>query len=139
VFEQYARDGKLTIEYRQFPLNMHKNAYRNAIAALCSAEQGKYMEAKDALYAQEIAKRDAPVSDSERVATLTAVGVDKSSLESCLGGNIFQAQVDADLAYGDKMNVNGTPSIFFNGKKLDLGAVRDPAGLAKFLDKILAE
>lgn len=135
VFEKYARDGKLTIEYRQFPLNMHKNAYRNAIAALCSAEQGKYMEAKDALYAQEIAKKDAPVSDTERIATLMAVGVEKSSLESCLGGNIFQTQVDDDLAYGEQMNVNGTPSIFLDGKKLDLGAVRDPVSLAKFLDQ----
>ena len=39
IFEEYAASGKLTIEFRQFPLTMHKNAMGDALAALCSAEQ----------------------------------------------------------------------------------------------------
>ena len=62
----------LTITYRQFPLtNMHKNAYRDALAALCGAEQGKYMETKKAIYTLEIEKKEARVSDADRIKALT--------------------------------------------------------------------
>jgi hypothetical protein len=46
---------------------MHKNAERDALAALCSSEQGKYMGYKKALYALEESKSGAKVSDEDRV------------------------------------------------------------------------
>jgi hypothetical protein len=49
---------------------MHKNAYRDALAALCGAEQGKYMETKKALYAMEESKSEAKVSDEDRIKAL---------------------------------------------------------------------
>jgi len=54
IFEEYANSGKLTIIYKQFPLTqIHKNAFGDAAAALCAAEQGKYIPYKKALYALE--------------------------------------------------------------------------------------
>ena len=50
---------------------MHKNAYRDALAALCGAEQGKYMETKKAIYTLEIEKKEARVSDADRIKALT--------------------------------------------------------------------
>lgn len=58
VFIEYAKAGKLRIEYRQYPLtHIHKNAYRDALAVLCGAEEGKFEEAKRALYDLEITKK----------------------------------------------------------------------------------
>jgi protein-disulfide isomerase len=74
AFEAYAASGKTTITYKQFPLtSIHPNAYRDAIAALCVAEQGKYMDGKKALYALEKKKAGAKVSDEDRINALTAV------------------------------------------------------------------
>lgn len=57
IFEEFASKGYLLITYKQFPLtSIHPNAERDAVAALCSAEQGKYSEYKKALYALEEAK-----------------------------------------------------------------------------------
>lgn len=57
IFEDYAKSGKLTITYKQYPLtSIHKNALRDSIAALCAAEQGQYMDYKKNLYALEEAK-----------------------------------------------------------------------------------
>jgi protein-disulfide isomerase len=54
LLESYAASGKVTITYKQFPLTgIHQNAYRDAIAGLCAAEQGKYMEYKKTLYSLE--------------------------------------------------------------------------------------
>lgn len=74
LLESYASSGKVILEYRQFPLtNIHKNAYRDALAALCGAEAGKYMEMKKALYALEEVKSGATVSDDERIETAKSV------------------------------------------------------------------
>ena len=70
ILKEYAEKGQLIIQYRQFPLDMHKNAFRDAMAALCGAEQGKYMEAKSAIYALEISKSGGKVSDAERIDAL---------------------------------------------------------------------
>ena len=70
---ELANEGTIRIEYRQFPLPMHKNAYRDAMAALCGAEQGKYMEAKSAIYTLEISKKESPVTDANRVDTLSTI------------------------------------------------------------------
>jgi protein-disulfide isomerase len=57
ILEEYASKGYLTIVYKQYPLTrIHANALGDAVAALCSAEQGKYMDYKKALYALEEAK-----------------------------------------------------------------------------------
>jgi protein-disulfide isomerase len=40
IFEEYVSKGYVMITYKQFPLtNIHKNAERDALAALCSSEQ----------------------------------------------------------------------------------------------------
>ncbi len=40
VFENYAKEGYLHITYKQYPLTgMHKNAERDALAALCVSSQ----------------------------------------------------------------------------------------------------
>ena len=58
VFEDYASRGYLKIVYKQYPLtSIHPNAERDAIAALCAAEEGKYMDYKKALYALEDQKK----------------------------------------------------------------------------------
>jgi protein-disulfide isomerase len=73
ILESYAGSGKLQIEYRQFPLQMHKNAKRDALAALCGAEQGKYMDYKKSLYDMEERKSEpnATISDADRVQAAT--------------------------------------------------------------------
>lgn len=74
LLESYAASGMTTLTFKQFPLTtIHVNAYRDAIAGLCAAEQDMYMPAKKALYAMEKAKAGAKVTDAERISTLVAV------------------------------------------------------------------
>jgi protein-disulfide isomerase len=47
AIEWFAEKWQVKIIYRQYPLvSIHKNAQRDALAALCAQEQGKYMEYK---------------------------------------------------------------------------------------------
>ena len=139
LFKSYADKWQLVIQYRQFPLDMHKNAFRDAMTALCGAEQGKYMEAKIALYALETMKSGGKVSDTERIDTLAKAWLDKEKLSVCLTSEAFKGQVDADLAYGEWLRVNGTPTLFLDGKKIDMSVFRDTEGFTTFLDTLLSK
>ena len=134
IFEELAKAGKLTITFRQFPLSMHKNARGDAIAALCSAEQGKYMEYKKALYSLEKTKSGKSVSDSERVALATGLGMDEAKFSTCLSTRAYENQVAADIKLGESKGVTGTPTIYLDWVKLDMGLFRDTAGFRSFLE-----
>ncbi len=113
---------------------MHKNARGDAIAALCSAEQGKYMEYKKALYSLEKTKSGKSVSDSERVVLATGLGMDEAKFNMCLSTKAYENQVAADIKLGESKGVTGTPTIYLDGVKLDMGLFRDTAGFRSFLE-----
>lgn len=140
TFESYAEKWQLTITYRQYPLTqIHKNAYRDAIAALCAQEQGKYMEYKKALYNLELERAGATVTDADRVKLAKDTSLDEASFDTCLASNRYEAQVKSDIARGDSLRVDATPTVFLNGKKLDLTIFRDIEMLTKFLDRVVSE
>lgn len=49
VMKKY--EGKISIEYKSFPLPFHANAQKAAEAALCANDQGKFWEMHDLLFA----------------------------------------------------------------------------------------
>jgi protein-disulfide isomerase len=129
------------ITYKQFPLTqIHKNAYRDAIAGLCAAEQGKYMEYKKTLYALEAEKAGATVTDADRVEIARANGLDAAAMTQCLADNRYSRQVDAEMAEGDAKGVSGTPTTYLDGSRLDVGAIFADMEKGKaFMDRILAQ
>lgn len=137
IFTSYADAGKLLIEYRQFPLTtIHKNAYRDAFAALCAEDQGKYQEYKEELYTMEENKAGQSVTDGERIALASNIGADTEAFSLCLSSNKYKAKVDADMAEGESRGVNGTPTYFLDGKKLDMSSIGSVENLKKLLDVV---
>ncbi len=138
LFEDYAKSGYLTITYKQYPLtNIHRNAERDALAALCGAEQGKYTEYKKALYALEESKSGAKVTDDDRVSAAKDTGIDSEKLAACIADDRYLWQVRAEIQEWNALRVTGTPSIFLDGKKLDLALFPDTATLKMVMDRLL--
>lgn len=71
------------------------------MAALCSAEQNKYMDYKKALYALEKAKAKKSVSDAERTTIAKELGMDEAKFSQCLSSRAYEKQVESDIALGD--------------------------------------
>lgn len=141
VFDAYAASGKLLITYKQFPLTtIHKNAYRDALAGLCAAEQGKYKEFKKTMYSLEKQKAGATVTDADRIELARANGLDVAAMTQCLKDNRYASQVDADIQSGETKGVNGTPTIFLDGTRLDIRTVFSDMNKGQaFLDRVLAQ
>jgi protein-disulfide isomerase len=87
----------------------------------------------------EMSKSGGKVSDTERIDALVAVWLDKEKISSCLSSEAFKKQVETDLAYGDSLRVNGTPTLFLDGKRVDMSAFKDKEMFSSFLNTILTK
>jgi protein-disulfide isomerase len=99
--------------YRHFPLNNHPNARPAAEASQCAAEQGKFWEYHDTLFANP-----SKLSDADLKQHAAGLGLDTGKFNACVDTHKYKAQVDADMEAGEEAGVNGTPAFFVNGRML---------------------
>jgi len=105
-----------TVRYvvRNFPLAaLHPFAIAAAEAAECAYGQGHFWEYHDALLSET-----GPLSDAGIRARAAAVGLDLASFEGCRHGEEARTAVARDLLDGWELGVNGTPTLFINGRRL---------------------
>lgn len=99
---------------RDFPIEeLHPNAFQAAHASRCAFVQGKGWAFHDALFAQT---GDINPADFERFAT--QAGADLSAFRDCMSRQIFASQIQQDLSDGIRAGVQGTPTYFFNGVRI---------------------
>jgi protein-disulfide isomerase len=103
--------GKLRIIHREFPLPMHRYA-RQAACYACAAERlGLYTPVADALFRdQEVWSKTGRLEE----ALARAVPAAKlAQLKTLAKDPAVLAEVEADLARGQKMNTRQTPTMLF--------------------------
>lgn len=128
IKKKYA--GKIRLVFRQFPLSFHDKAHVAAEAALFAHSKGKFWEYHDKLFANQNSL-DRP--NLEKFAGEVGLKVDE--LKKALDDKTFAAQVDADMKLGTDVGVQGTPSMFLNGKKVQNAT--DAEALSKMIDEAL--
>ncbi|MEJ2857862.1 MULTISPECIES: DsbA family protein [unclassified Saccharothrix] len=119
--------GRITIVTRNYPLEMHPLAQPAAKAAEAAAKQGKYKEMYHALYDgfQNWAVNGRATSDDAAAATAkfeeyaTSIGLDLAKFRADVDSSEVKAVIDRDLADGQALGVNSTPTFFLNGKKFE--------------------
>lgn len=109
ITETYGDQVRLV--FRQFPLPIHADAQKAAEASLCAAEQGKFWEMHDAMFANIQA-----LSVAELKQKAGELGLDTEQFAACLDSGRFAAQVAQDLQAGREAGVTGTPAMFINGR-----------------------
>jgi protein-disulfide isomerase len=111
--------NRIRYVFRSFPLTqVHKNAYDAAVAAEAAALQGKFWAMQDQLFANRQAWENSP--DARKIFEEYAqkIGLDMAKFQNDMSGIITKARVDADLQRGRAAAIDGTPTIFINGRKL---------------------
>ena len=106
-----AYGDKIRIAFRDFPLPFHPFAQKAAEAAACAAEQGKFWEMHDKLFAAS-GKLGVP----ELKTYAGELSLDADAFAACLDGGKQAADWKADLAAGQRLGVTGTPAFFINGR-----------------------
>jgi protein-disulfide isomerase len=106
-----AYGGKVRRVFKDFPLANHPQAPKAAEAARCAGDQGKYWEFHARLFGNQAALQVPQLKE-----TATSLGLDRTKFDQCLDSGTWAVQVQADLAQGEKLGVNSTPTIFVNGR-----------------------
>jgi len=130
VKEKYG--DKVRFVFRQFPLSFHQNAQMAAEAALAANEQGKFWQLHDKMFADQ-----GKLDRASLEATAKEIGLDMAAFKKALDDKAHAATIAADTKLGEEVGVDGTPTVFINGKR-----VADPTNfdaLAKQIEAALAE
>lgn len=106
---------RLRFVFRNFPLNeIHPYAETAAETAEFAAGQGKFWEMHDALFENQ--NQFSPAFFPELAQKL---GLDAAGLQDALATEKYRAHVRSDFMSGARSGVNGTPTFFVNGQRLD--------------------
>jgi len=104
---------KIHFVFRQFPLSFHENAHISAEASMFAAEHGKFWEFHDKLFENQ-KKLDRPSLEGYA----KELGLDVAKLKKALDDKTYAAAVDAEMKLGEEVAVDGTPTMFLNGKRV---------------------
>ncbi len=109
VLEEF--DGKVNLAFKQYPLEAHKNAMPAARAAVAAQAQGKFWEMADELFEHQ--RELSP----EKIRELAQkIGLDLPKFDADVASEATQARVDRDRKAGNAVDVQGTPTLFVNGR-----------------------
>ena len=104
---------RVRLVVRDFPLSQHTNARKAAEAAEAAREQGKYWE-----YASVLFRNQSALSVDKLRQYATEVGLDRARFDALLDSGKLAEKVQRDVMDGRKLGINGTPTLYVNGKRV---------------------
>ncbi|WP_236539000.1 DsbA family protein [Spiractinospora alimapuensis] len=116
LIEEYADEGTLRIEWREFPY-LGEDSQVLSLGAAAAAEQDKFWEYHHAVFAdlEELGEAGGDLLD-EIEHTADEAGLDGERLREDMADDALAAAVDEDLAEGQQLGISGTPAFLINGE-----------------------
>jgi protein-disulfide isomerase len=131
IENEYIKTGKVRYVLRDFPLeSIHPQAFKGHEAANCAAEQNKYWEMHEKLFANQRAMTPKDVNEYAQ-----SMGLDMAKFQPCLEGGKYAAKVRKDLNDAQKYGATGTPTFFIgltDPKGSEIKAVRKIVGAQSY-------
>ncbi len=118
--------------FRQFPLSFHDNAKPAARAALAAHAQGKFFEFHDKIF-----ENPQNLDSDSFEGYAKDLKLDLGRFKAALGSKKADDQIEQDLALGGEVAVQGTPSMFVNGKRV--GNPTDLDAVSRMIDAALGD
>lgn len=138
--KNYVDTGRVRYVVRDLPLSFHAMAEPAAVGGRCAGEQGRFWEARDALFAVEGELKP----DGIRT-TLLGLGLDAARYDACVKNPATLAAVQADADEAAAAGISGTPS-FVVGRTVDgavegtvISGAQSYAAFAARIDALLAD
>ncbi|MCB1197849.1 MAG: thioredoxin domain-containing protein [Deltaproteobacteria bacterium] len=123
--------NKIEYRFRDYPLEqIHPRAKAASQAARCANEQGKFWKYHDKVFENQDKREDA-----DFIAFAKDLKMDVDKFTTCYNDKKYNADVEKDLAEGQKSGVSGTPAYFING--VFVSGALPPEKLSEIIDKEL--
>jgi protein-disulfide isomerase len=116
LIQHYVDTGKVQFVYRSMGnfVSQNKGGGRTesqdaALAAYCAADQGKFWEMQNTLFANVLGEDVGSFTDRRLQAIAEKAGLDMTAFNSCYNSGEFEDQVQQDLTDGTAAGITGTP------------------------------
>ena len=119
IKEQLINTGKVRWRFRDFPLPIHRYSRFSAHAAQCAGAQGRYFEMQDQLFLNHQWAQTGKDPSKLFRELAKAAGVDVTAYDQCMESGRFAQRIEFARQEGDQKLVDGTPTFYLNGKKLN--------------------
>jgi protein-disulfide isomerase len=134
--------GKVYYVFRQFPIidrgAANGESHQAANASLCAADQGRFWDYHDMLFANQTGENVGDFIDKRLVAFANALALDMNAFNACFNADRFKSTIDTDINAGTIAGVSGTPSVFVDGKEVSPGLLPAYADIQKAINAALA-
>ncbi|WKZ57509.1 MAG: thioredoxin domain-containing protein [Bdellovibrionota bacterium] len=105
--------------------DMHRNACFFAQAGRCAGEQGKYWEAVDFIFSSNDAEYDSAEEHRREVVRMVdTLNLDPEAFQECMQSPRHLEKIQDDIRQGNALQIEGTPTVFVDGKRLPTPSVR---------------
>jgi protein-disulfide isomerase len=116
-------NDQIKFQFRNFPLtSIHQNAFAGARAAEAAALQGKFWQMHDLLYDDQSQWADSSNPTQYFQQYARQLGLNLSQFNKDYSSSAVNGAINADMAAGNKLNVQGTPTFFLDGKQIQVTA-----------------
>ncbi len=104
----FVETGKMRLVFMDFPLEMHRNAFKAAVAGLCAGDQGKFWQMNEKLF--DNATYNRTYLDPENLIKYAEeLKLDMTDFKACLEGGKHDAEIKQRIEEGTKAGISGTP------------------------------
>ena len=116
--------GQMSFRFFDFPLPQHRNSIPASNAAACAADQGKFWEMHDRIFAGQFDWNTQATSRPKGIFAGYAkeLGLDEKKWEECFDSGVHIPRITANRAEGERRMVSQTPT-FIIGRRQIPGAL----------------
>lgn len=125
----------IRVVYRHFPLSFHPQAQPAAEASECAAEQGKFWEFHDGLFANQ-----SSLSASYYEVLAGEIGLNLGQFTDCVKSSKYKVKVQQQFAGGSAAGVGGTPHTFVvgpDGNAVTVNGAQPYANLKSAIESVM--
>ncbi len=114
--KQYIDTGKVRFVYMDYAF-LGQESVQAAEAARCAADQNRFWEYHDKLFASQNGENEGAFSDSNLKKFAHDLSLNTDIFNSCLDTHMHSSEVGESSNNGNSHGVNSTPTIFIDGIK----------------------
>lgn len=118
VRAEYVKTGKVRMAYINYPLGNHQHAWPTATAAMCAAEQSKFWQYHDAVFATQQKWAAMPSAAALLDSLAGSVGVGMRQWRECVASDRMRAVIRSDKSRAEAAGVNSTPTFLIGDRGL---------------------
>ena len=142
IIDEYVKTGKVYYVFHQYPFldsrSVLKESQQSANASMCAGEQGRFWDYHDLLYANWKGENQGVFNDQRLIAFAKYLKLNQDNFEACFKANRYKAKIEEDLQLGERMGVQGTPSVFVNGQIIRPGYIPQFEDIQQAVEAVLS-